>query len=57
MMKKDTLRARRLAREKFGYEDFRPGQEAAIQSILAGQDTLAILPTALGKPLIYQLAT
>src|SRR5437764_13119303 len=56
-MKKDTRRARRLAREKFGYEDFRPGQEAAIQSLLAGHDTLAVLPTGLGKSLIYQIAT
>jgi ATP-dependent DNA helicase RecQ len=56
-MKKDTRHARRLAREKFGYEDFRPGQEAAIQSILAGHDTLAVLPTGMGKSLIYQIAT
>src|SRR5947209_8776885 len=56
-MRKDTRHARHLAREKFGYEGFRPGQEAAIQSILAGHDTLAVLPTGLGKSLIYQIAT
>jgi len=28
----------------FGYENFRPGQEAAIESVLARRDTLVVLP-------------
>lgn len=56
-MRRDTRRLRQIAREKFGYVDFRPGQEAAIRSILEGRDTLAILPTGLGKSLIYQITT
>ena len=55
-MKRYTRRLRRIAREKFGFEDFRPGQEAAIKVILAGYDTLAIMPTGLGKSFIYQVA-
>ena len=42
-------------REKFGFEHFRPGQEAVIRDVIAGKDTLAILPTGVGKSLCYQL--
>ena len=35
---------------------FRPGQREAIDAILAGQDSLTILPTGTGKSLIYQVA-
>jgi ATP-dependent DNA helicase RecQ len=41
--------------EKFGFEQFRPGQEAVIRDVIAGKDTLAILPTGMGKSLCYQL--
>ncbi|HLA64111.1 MAG TPA: RecQ family ATP-dependent DNA helicase [Rhodothermales bacterium] len=34
---------------------FRPGQEEAISAVLAGRDTLAVLPTGGGKSLLYQL--
>lgn len=47
---------RRIAREAFGYESLRPGQEEAIKSILAGKDTLAVMPTGAGKSAIYQIA-
>ncbi len=40
----------------FGFAAFRPGQEAAIRSLLAGEHTLVIMPTGAGKSLIYQLA-
>ncbi|MFD1455728.1 RecQ family ATP-dependent DNA helicase [Levilactobacillus lanxiensis] len=39
----------------FGFDQFRSGQAAALESLEAGQDTLAILPTGAGKTLIYQL--
>src|SRR5690606_18940684 len=45
----DTLR------ERFGFADFRPGQEAIIRAILDGRDTLAVMPTGAGKSLIFQL--
>ena len=42
-------------KKRFGFDGFRPGQEEVIQSILDGRDTLAILPTGMGKSLCYQL--
>jgi ATP-dependent DNA helicase RecQ len=50
-----AARLRRTLREVFGLEDFRPGQEAVIASIMKGRDTLAIMPTGAGKSLTYQL--
>lgn len=40
---------------RFGYQKFRDGQLATIEAVLAGQDTLAVLPTGGGKSLLYQL--
>ncbi|HBH6538865.1 TPA: DEAD/DEAH box helicase, partial [Enterococcus faecium] len=39
----------------FGFKTFRQGQKEVIESVLAQQDTLAILPTGNGKSLCYQL--
>ena len=39
----------------FGYDAFRPGQEAAIRSVLAGRSTAAIFPTGSGKSVGNQL--
>jgi ATP-dependent DNA helicase RecQ len=39
----------------FGYQTFKIGQKEVISSILAGQHTLAMLPTGTGKSLCYQL--
>ncbi len=39
----------------FGYAEFRPGQQEAIEAIVRGQDVLAIFPTGGGKSLCYQL--
>ena len=47
--------ARTVLRASFGYDDFRPGQAAAVQSVLAGQDTMVILPTGGGKSLCFQV--
>jgi ATP-dependent DNA helicase RecQ len=51
----DLDRVRQLARERFGIARLRHEQEEAIASILAGRDTLLILPTGGGKSLTYQL--
>ncbi len=42
-------------KENFGFEKFRPNQEAIINGILSGQDTLAIMPTGGGKSICFQL--
>jgi ATP-dependent DNA helicase RecQ len=47
--------ARGVLRSAFGYEGFRPGQESAIESVLAGRDTLVVLPTGGGKSLCFQV--
>jgi ATP-dependent DNA helicase RecQ len=41
--------------ERFGLEQFRPGQEPIIRAALAGRDTLAVMPTGSGKSLVFQL--
>ena len=47
--------ARQTLRAVFGFAAFRPGQEQAIASLLAGRSSLAIFPTGGGKSLCYQL--
>jgi ATP-dependent DNA helicase RecQ len=49
------MQAATLLREIFGYDAFRPGQEAIVDAVTAGQDTLAIMPTGGGKSLCFQL--
>ena len=44
-----------ILRQYFGYSQFRQGQETLIDSILAGKDTLGIMPTGAGKSICYQV--
>jgi ATP-dependent DNA helicase RecQ len=46
---------RRTLKRVFGLDDFRPGQEPVIRSVMSGRHTLAIMPTGAGKSLCYQL--
>jgi ATP-dependent DNA helicase RecQ len=39
----------------FGFDAFRPGQEAVVRDALAGRDLLALMPTGGGKSLCFQL--
>ena len=47
--------ARAVLRTRFGFDEFRPGQAQAIEALLAGRDTLVVLPTGGGKSLCYQV--
>ena len=44
-----------ILKEYFGYDDFRQGQLKAIDSILSGTDTMAIMPTGGGKSICFQV--
>ena len=44
-----------LLHSVFGFPGFRPGQQEIVEAVLAGRNTLAIMPTGGGKSLCYQL--
>ena len=44
-----------LLKRHFGYDEFRPGQQAVISNALAGRHGLVVMPTGGGKSLCYQL--
>jgi len=44
-----------ILKSVFGFDAFRPGQEAAIGCLLAGRHVLAVMPTGSGKSLCFQV--
>lgn len=48
-------RAEEVLQKFFGYPAFREGQKKMIESVLAGHDTLGIMPTGGGKSICYQV--
>jgi ATP-dependent DNA helicase RecQ len=48
-------KATNILKQYWGYEQFRPLQEDIVEAVLAGQDTLALLPTGGGKSICFQV--
>lgn len=49
------MELQQLLQEHYHYPEFKTGQEEVINHLLAGESTLAILPTGAGKSMCYQL--
>ncbi len=49
------MNCKEILKQYFGYDDFRYPQEEIIESVLAGKDTIAILPTGFGKSITFQI--
>ncbi|MGW0803489.1 RecQ family ATP-dependent DNA helicase [Nonomuraea sp. NPDC002799] len=48
-------RLRATAQHRFGWERLRPGQQEAMEHLLAGRDVLLVMPTGAGKSAVYQV--
>ncbi len=51
----DLKEAREALHRIFGFEEFRGSQAEVVARVLAGESTLAVMPTGAGKSLTYQL--
>lgn len=54
-MVRQTAELHEVLKSVFGFEQLRPGQDSVVEAVMAGRDTLAIMPTGGGKSLCYQL--
>ena len=50
-----TARLERLLQEHFGFTSFRHSQQAIIENVLSGKDSMVLMPTGGGKSVCYQV--
>lgn len=55
MFRKLTVDIQSILKSYYGYDSFRPMQEEVIQWLLAGNDSLVIMPTGGGKSVCFQV--
>ncbi|RXK80725.1 DNA helicase RecQ [Filimonas effusa] len=51
----NTDRLEQLLKDHFGFTSFRHNQQAIIENVLAGKDSMVLMPTGGGKSICYQL--
>lgn len=44
-----------VLKQVFGFDEFRPGQEQAMDALIAGRSVLTVMPTGSGKSLCFQV--
>lgn len=52
----DAVNLEQALLKYFGLSSFRGGQREAVEAVVAGRDTLVVMPTGSGKSLVYQLS-
>lgn len=55
IVREDDRTPEEMLQYYYGHSSFRPGQEEAISSILAGRDCVCVMPTGQGKSVCYQI--
>ncbi len=53
--KNEMVEAKRILKEVFGYDTFRPMQQEVVQALQEGRDAFVLMPTGGGKSLCYQI--